>query len=303
MMRRTSLIAGLWLAALIAGCDVDSPTTPDGEPEAATPGDIESGAVVRISYGGDGSQFGDLTLPSGVEPAPVAVLVHGGFWRTGFGLDLMEPLVPSLIERGYAVWNLEYRRVGEGVGGGGGYPETFNDVAAGLDQLAALPGEFAGRIDLSRVATVGHSAGGHLAVWLASRASLPPSSPWADPAVVPALAVPQAGALVLERCIADRVGGTACSDILGGADIAERIALGSPAALLPIDARIVAVHGTADRIVPFDQSEGYIAAASAAGVDATLVAFDGANHFDVITATHPAWIAVLDALDGEFVSG
>ena len=159
------------------------------------------------------------------------------------------------------------------------------------------------RLDLSQVATVGHSAGGHLAAWLASRTSLPADSPWANPVVAPVLAVPQAGAVDLARCIDEQVGGSACSDILGGSDLAERIALGSPAALLPIDARIVAVHGTADRIVPVNQSEGYVADASASGVDATLVAVDGANHFDVITPTHPSWFAVLDALDGQFASG
>jgi len=261
---------------------------------------------MRQIYGDDANQFGDLTLPAADAvdgPVPVVMLIHGGFWRTGFGLELMEPLVPSLIETGAAVWNVEYRRVGGGSEGGGGFPETFDDLAAALDLLAHQSADVTGRLDLARVATVGHSAGGHLAVWLASLTSLPDDAPWAVPTVRPSLAVSQAGVLDLERCIGDRIGGTACSDLLGRTDLDARIAVGSPAALLPIDARVVAVHGTGDAIVPIEQSEQYVADATSAGCDAELVAIDGADHFAVIDPKHAAWDAVLSALAAHFGSG
>ncbi len=264
---------------------------------------------MRQTYGDDANQFGDLTLPidAGEGPVPVVMLIHGGFWRTGFGLGLMDPLVPSLVAAGYAVWNVEYRRVGSGPEGGGGYPETFDDLAAAIDLLASMPEETRARLDLDRVATVGHSAGGHLAGWLASRTSLPADVEWSVPDVVPAIAVSQAGVLDLGRCIAEAVGGTACRDLLLGEgdapeELTDRIALASPAALLPISARVVAVHGTLDSIVPLDQSTEYVAAARAAGVSVELRAIEGASHFDVINPTHPAWQAALDALADQFPS-
>jgi len=263
---------------------------------------VSEGAAMRTTYGDDRNQFGDLTLPaaSTAGPVPVVVLIHGGFWRTGFGSELMEPLVPSLVEAGYAVWNIEYRRVGSGPEGGGGFPQTFDDVAAAVDQLVPLSDQAGGRLDLTRVATVGHSAGGHLAAWLVSRPSLPADSPWADPAVVPVLAVSQAGVLDLERCVAEGVGGTACRDLLGpGVGLEDRIAAASPAALLPVDARVVAVHGSADSVVPPDQSARYVADALDAGSTAELRVIDGADHFDVIDPTHEAWLTVLDALADE----
>lgn len=265
------------------------------------------GAAVRYEYGDDANQFGDLTLPfDGDRAVPVVVLIHGGFWRTGFGLDLMEPLVPSLVGAGYAVWNVEYRRVGRGPDGGGGYTATFDDLAAAIDLLAALPAETRNRLDLDRVATVGHSAGGHLAGWLASRTSLPSGAAWSAPGVAPVIVVSQAGVLDLERCIADGVGGTACRDLLLGGDesngLTDRIALTSPAALVPISARVVAVHGTGDTIVPLDQSTGYVADAQATGMDAELMAIDGADHFDMINPAHPAWSTVLNVLVDQFGS-
>lgn len=253
---------------------------------------------VRYEYGAGPSQYAELTVPTGAGPHPVVVLIHGGFWRTGFGIDLMVPLVPSLVAAGFAVWNIEYRRVGGGSEGGGGWPGTFDDVATAIDLLADLPDDVRARLDLDRVATVGHSAGGHLAVWLASRPNLPVDSPWADPAVTPQLTIPQAGVLDLARCIADSVGGTACPDLLGNDDIDARIALGSPAALLPIDATVVAIHGDRDTIVPPNQSEGYVADAVAVGTDASVIIVGGADHFSNIDPADPAWLAVLGELTG-----
>src|ERR1700722_10063947 len=123
-------------------------------------------------YGTDPAQFGELWLPAGAAAGTV-VVIHGGFWRARYGLSLGRPLAADLAARGYAAWNLEYRRSG----GGGGWPATFADVAGGIDLLATVP------VDTSRVVAVGHSAGGQLGVWAAGRAGLPDGAPGARPRV------------------------------------------------------------------------------------------------------------------------
>ena len=128
---------------------------------------------VSYRYGSDPAQFGELTLPDGRALGTVVVL-HGGFWGARYDLSLGRPLAADLAARGYAAWNLEYRRSGNG----GGWPATFEDVAAGIDLLATLP------VDPSRVAAIGHSAGGHLGAWAAARAGLPDGAPGARPAVI-----------------------------------------------------------------------------------------------------------------------
>lgn len=246
----------------------------------------------RLDYGAHEDQVGDLWLPAGlVDPVPVVVLIHGGFWLQQFDLGLMDPLAESLARAGYAAWNIEYRRVG----GAGGYPQTFDDVAAAVDHLAVLDDD---RLDVARVAVVGHSAGGHLAAWVASRGALPDDAPWADPAVRPVVAFPQAGVLDLVACAENRVGGTACPDLLRGtpAQEPEHYALTSPIELLPIGVPVIAVHGDDDGNVPLAQSETYVDRAVAAGDPAELVVVDGADHFDVIDPAHESWTAILDRL-------
>jgi acetyl esterase/lipase len=124
----------------------------------------------RLAYGQAVDQFGDLYLPSTPGPHPVAVLLHGGCWQAKYDLQPLGNLCHALRAGGLAVWSLEYRRLGAG----GGWPTTFQDVAAGSDFLRNLAPRFA--LDLSRVVAVGHSAGGHLALWLAGRHCLPPDS-------------------------------------------------------------------------------------------------------------------------------
>jgi len=131
-------------------------------------------APVIHRYGAEPAQFGELWLPDGA-PAGTVVVIHGGFWRARYDLSLGRPLAADLAARGYAAWNLEYRRALAG----GGWPATFEDVAAGIDLLATLP------VDSSRVVAVGHSAGGHLAAWAAGRAKLPPGAPGAPTDLAP----------------------------------------------------------------------------------------------------------------------
>ena len=240
-------------------------------------------------YGRRRSQVGELFLPAGPEPHPVAVVLHGGFWHAAYGRGLMARASADLAANGVAAWNLEYRRVG----GGGGWPATFEDVAAGIDALATMPG-----LDLTRVTSIGHSAGGHLAMWAAARPGLPAGAPGASPAVVVTAAVAQAG--VLDLADADRlgIGGRAVSQLLGGRadEVPERYRLASPFERLPIRVPQLLVHGGRDRHVPAQGSERYAEAAWAKGDEVDLAVLADVGHMDLIDPRSPGWAVVLEWL-------
>lgn len=247
-----------------------------------------------IAYGEHPSQCAELHLPPGDGPHPVVVLVHGGFWRQAYDSSLMVPLAVDLRARGFAVANLEFRRVGQP---GGGWPGTFLDVAAGVDRLGRV--DVAGSLDLEHVVTVGHSAGGHLALWLAARPGLPAGCPGAEPLVRVTAAVSLAGVADLRTADAESLGRGAAAELLGGGAeaVPDRYALASPRARLPLGVPQLLVHGDADDTVPVTQSENYAAAARAAGDDVELVALSGVDHFAVIDPAHAAWRAVLGRLE------
>ncbi|QBR93255.1 alpha/beta hydrolase [Nocardioides euryhalodurans] len=230
-----------------------------------------------LRYGEDPSQLGELTLPGGT-PRGVVVVVHGGFWKSAYDLSLGRPLAASLVEEGWAAWNLEYRRVGNG----GGTPQTFDDVAAGIDRLAGVDG-----LDTSVVLTLGHSAGGHLATWAAGRR---------DARVPVTGVVSQAGVLDLVRADEQSLGGGAVAALLGH-PAGPGDAAYDPAQQVPLDVPVRCVHGRDDDIVPLEQSQRYVDAATAAGADATLTEVDG-DHFVVIDPGSDSWRVQLDLLDG-----
>jgi acetyl esterase/lipase len=205
----------------------------------------------------------------------------------------MAPLAGAVAARGWAVVNVEYRRVGIG-GGGGGWPATFADVAAALDHLAGVDG-----LDAGRVVTVGHSAGGHLALWSAARRRLPAGAPGADPVVHPVAAVSLAGVVDLVQAERLGLGAGAVPALLGGSAAAhpDRYAVASPAALLPLGVTQVLIHGQSDGIVPLSLSEDYVARAGRLGDDARLVSLPGVDHMAVIRPKGAAWAALCDALD------
>lgn len=254
----------------------------------ATPADA------RIAYGPAPQQFGELWLPSGRGPHPVAIVIHGGCWSASYAEGHVRPACAALAQAGVAAWCLEYRRLGDE---GGGWPGTFEDVARGADQLRQIAGPRG--LDLTRVVAVGHSAGGPLALWLAARRRLPVTDPLRGASPLPLRGVVGlAGIPDLARAAIERVCGDAVPLLLGGSPEAQpqRYAATSPAALLPLGVPQQLVHGRADRIVPIGLAERYVAAARDRGDPARLVPLDAAGHFDLITPTSRAWPSVVKAV-------
>ena len=196
-------------------------------------------------YGPDRSQRADLHLPPGTGPHPVMVLIHGGSWRRRYGRIVMRGLAGDLLRRGWAVWNIEYRRLGDG----GGWPATFEDVAAAIDHLDALDAP----LDLARVSLLGHSAGGHLALWAAGRDRLPAGAPGAidrEPRVGLQRVISLAGVCDLAGAYRDWHGG-AVRALMGGSpeELPERYAVGDPLAHVPLEMPVLLVHGVLDETV------------------------------------------------------
>jgi acetyl esterase/lipase len=227
------------------------------------------------SYGEDPSQRADLHLPPGAGPHPVVVLVHGGSWYKRFSKVVMRALARDLRGRGFAVWNIEYRRIGNG----GGWPQTLADVAAAIDHLGGLEEP----LDLARVSVVGHSAGGHLALWAAARPLLPAGTPGALNGGREARAVRLTRAVALAG-VCDLAGayrawgGGAVRALMGGSPrkLPDRFALADPMALLPLDVPVLLVHGVADETVTIELSRSYARAASRGGGAVELVELAGA---------------------------
>ena len=242
----------------------------------------------RLTYGDDPSQWADLSRPAGTSRG-VVVVVHGGFWKAAYDASLGEPLAADLVQRGWTVLNLEYRRVGQGPGGGGGWPATCDDVAAGIDLLRTVDG-----LSLDTVVTLGHSAGGHLAAWAAARDRF---ERWKGGVPVTHV-VSQAGVLDLARAYDERLGDGAVAAFMGTEPGDPTYAQADPQAQLPLDVPVWCVHGDQDDVVPPAYSADYVEAATAAGATAELVVVEG-DHFVVIEPSSKAWdriVAILESL-------
>jgi acetyl esterase/lipase len=223
-------------------------------------------ADARLAYGDEPLQFGDLRLPQGSGPFPLAVVVHGGYWQATYNLIHTGHMCIALAEAGIATWNVEYRRLGDV---GGGWPGTGEDVARAIEFVDELP------VAPESVVLVGHSAGGQLALWAAKRARLP---------VVALAAVSDV------RESVERTGGDGVpARFVGGKRLEEL----SPIELLPLGVRQILIHGTADDSVPYSMSERYV---EAAGSEAELVTLAGAGHFELIDPQAREWPQVAAAV-------
>jgi acetyl esterase/lipase len=236
----------------------------------------------RHAYGPDASQVADLHVPRGDGPFPVAVLIHGGYWQTRYGKLITRPLAGDLVARGWAAWNVEYRRLGRG--GGGGWPATFDDIAAAVDALAALGDA---RLDLTRVTGVGHSAGGQLALWAAGRPELPLGATGADPAVT----FTHVAALAPVASLASA--GRVAHALMGGTpdEVGERYDQADPMRRIPLRIPVLLVHPLDDGTVTVRQSQRYAERARAAGADVTLVQPQRGGHKAPIDPVSESWRA------------
>ena len=235
----------------------------------------------RLPYGDDPSQWAELYTPASASRG-VVVVIHGGFWRAQYDASLGTPLAEDLSGRGWTVLNVEYRRVGNG----GGWPQTFDDVALGIDHLAELD------VATDRVLTLGHSAGGHLAAWAAARTRFDEWSGGIDVTHV----ISQAGVLDLTTAQEQGLGGGAVDALMGAGPSDPSYDLADPTRHIPLDVPVWAVHAPDDDVVPISQSEDYVSAATAAGAEAILVEVTG-GHFGVIDTDSSAWGAIVDLLD------
>ncbi|MBV9229511.1 MAG: alpha/beta hydrolase [Chloroflexi bacterium] len=275
---------------------------PDEQTQASPVAQSQS---IRLPYAPGVLQFGELHLPGPGGIHPTVILIHGGFWRTPYDYTLMTGLAKDLAKRGIAAWNIEYRRIGDPQGG---WPATLLDVARAADHLRIIAAKYA--LDLQRVVTVGHSAGGHLALWLAARPRITtgstlsgagaPGSPAGESALPLAIsgAISLAGVSDLAMGWSMKLGDEAVAELLGGSpgDVPERYATASPAAMLPLGVPQVLIHGTADDRVPFAMSQAYAAAAQAAGDQATLIELKNQDHFVLIDPHSAAWTITVNAL-------
>jgi acetyl esterase/lipase len=236
-------------------------------------------------YGVLAEQAGDLYLPDEAHP-PVVCLLHGGFWRMPHGMEQMEAIACDLASRGFAVWNLEYSRIGAATGG---WPGTFDDVIAGIEHLARIVSDGVD-LDLERVIVSGHSAGGHLALWSAAHQL--------ERKVRISAVVGQAPLADLVRAYELGVGDGAVSELLGGppAECSERYQAASPIALTPIGVPQLLIHGTADKVVPIEISRRYASVAQSAGDKVDLLELQDLGHMNFLDPTSRAHAALCDWL-------
>jgi 3-dehydroquinate dehydratase type II len=235
-----------------------------------------------INYGLTTDRVGDLLVPDGSSPHPVAVLIHGGFWRDRWTRDIMQGLAIDLRERGWASWNIEYRRVGTG----GGWPGTADDVVAGIGHIGEIAA--AHNLDTARLVVIGHSAGGHLALWSATRLGAE-----REIGLIPSLVVGLAPVSDLEAGYEAGIGSDAIANFLGQspAESRNRYDAASPANLLPLGVNQLIVHGTEDDEVPVAMSRAYVAAARSAGDEVTYLEFVDVDHMSLIDPTTASWRA------------
>src|SRR5690242_4251981 len=237
-------------------------------------------ADVRLRYGGDEHQFGDLRVPKGKGPFAAAMFVHGGFWRARYDLKYAGFICSALTRAGLISWNLEYRRVSNP---GGGWQGSFEDVTAGYQFLKQLAGKHP--VDLKRIVVLGHSAGGQLALSLAGRQNS-----------IHAVAS-LAGVVDLRRAWELHLGRGAAAEFLGGtpAEVPEHYREASPIEL-EIGCRQLLIHGVRDDTVPVDMSRDYARQKRQRIENVGLLEIPEAGHFEIVDPRSSVWAEVEQAI-------
>ena len=308
-MRTITAVAVLSLITLSSPVGAqNSSAASSSKPRLMTPQDLTSVPAQapdeRVTYGADANQFAELRVPGGAGPHPVVVLVHGGCFKTYGSVADLAAMGDALKGRGIATLNVEYRRVDQA---GGGWPNTYLDVGHAVDHVRSLAKKH--RLDLSRVVLVGHSAGGHLAMWAAARSRVPRGSAlfMANPLAVRGV-VDLAGPLDLttniegyEGLCRDRV----ITNLMGGTPAAmpERYAQASPMKLLPLGMPQVVVLGEYEEYVPRQFAQAYVQAAARAGDRVRMILIPGAGHYEIASPRAAIWptveLAIRSLIDGK----
>ncbi len=297
------LVAALTLA--LTSLSVTPRTLPAQDvprPRLLRAGDVDTlpvrDAGVRIAYGSDSLQFGELRMPAGPGPHPVAIVLHGGCWFSPYAsVRNSAPLAEALTEAGVATWNVEYRRYDHP---GGAWPGTFRDVAMGADFVRTLAATYA--IDTTRLIAIGHSAGAQLAAWLPTRKRLSPSSDVYVAAPISLAGVVSLGGVMDMREFQTRqtltCGNPAIDSVMGGvpADLPERFRDVSPIERLPLGVPHTHVAGAMDRIAPRGTVDVFADSARALGDSVTVVTVPGLGHHDVMSPRTAAGRAAIDAV-------
>jgi len=290
-------VSAVAASLLLLGCAgaPASGAAPDPSPRLMTPSDLQAlpsrPPTLRAPYGPELSQYGELRVPRGAGPHPVAVLIHGGCFKAMYAkAQELGPVGDTLAAEGIATWNVEYRRLGEP---GAGWPGTWLDIGMAVDHLRALAAVH--RLDLSRVIVIGHSAGGHLAMHAAARARLSPESPLHVPDPLPLRGVIDlAGPVDLAVNIPgyqSACGDAVITQLVGGTPetVPRRYADVSPSRLVPLGIPQVIVIGEHEGFAPKRVLEAHVRAAREAGDAVRLIVLPGMGHFELAMPNTPAW--------------
>jgi acetyl esterase/lipase len=252
-----------------------------------------------LSYGTNSNQKAELRVPPGAGPHPVVIIIHGGCWQSSFpGFEYFGPVADALTAFGFATWNIEYRRLGQA---GAGWPGTYLDVGHAVDHLRTIALEH--QLDLNHVVVFGHSAGGHLAMWVAARSRLPAGSdiyvenPLPIRGVINLAGTAEMQAVIpfeTKACL-----GAVVEGMLGGSPqkYPERYAQANAIDLLPLGKPQILIWGEQDDVLPLSIGKKYVEAATTAGDPVLLIEFPGLGHFDTVSPLSACWPVVRSAIE------